>query len=388
MLDDEVANDGGSSCGHSSRINSGLISSGGSEVSESSVTDYIISPGVMKYYLPSYVGDISVPFENQVFDNLNKGYCFYKEYAWLSGFGVRKTAEKKDVDRTITLKHFVCSCEGFNDHYDEKKALKKRRTVSQSYGCKAKMILKYMGDNKYFIKSFIKMHNHPLARETGWQFLKANREMNISLTTIWFDASKVNIGVSKRFYFATKMAGGFGNVGANLHDFRNFSRDVKSFVGERDGQMIIDKFKVIQETSESFYFAYEVDSDGHLTKLFWADTIGRRNFELYGDAVSFDTNKYNMIFAPFTGVDKHDKCVTFSACLFSHENIEDYTWACDHFVKAMGRNPVVILTDQCPAVKVTVHNSFSDKNGLIASKHRLCMWHIMQKFRIKLGNRL
>ncbi|XP_074356128.1 protein FAR1-RELATED SEQUENCE 5-like [Apium graveolens] len=128
------------------------------------------------------------------------------------------------------------------------------------------------------------------------------------------------------------MASGFGNVGANLRDFRNFSRDVKSFVGERDG--------------------------------------------------------YNMIFAPFTGLDKYDKCVTFAAFLLSHENIEDYTWAFDHFVKAMGRNPVVILTDQCPAMKVIVHNSFSDKNGLIASKHRLCMWHIMQKFRNKLGNRL
>ncbi|XP_074375332.1 protein FAR1-RELATED SEQUENCE 5-like [Apium graveolens] len=188
------------------------------------------------------------------------------------------------------------------------------------------------------------------------------------------------------------MAGGYGNVGANLRVFRNFSRDVKSFVGERDGQMIIDKFKGIQETSESFYFAYVVDSDVHLTKLFWADAIGRRNFELYGDAVSFDatfnTNKYNMIFAPFTVLDKHDKCVTFAACLLSHENIVDYTWASNHFVKAMGRNPVVILTDRCPSMKVAVHNSFPDKNGLIASKHRLCMWQIMQKIPIKLGNHL
>ncbi|XP_074364867.1 protein FAR1-RELATED SEQUENCE 5-like [Apium graveolens] len=288
----KISNNQGSSWGDSSRINSGIISSGGSEVSESSVTDYIVSPGGMKYYLPSYVGDICVPFENQVFDSLNKGYCFYKEYAWLSGFGVRKITEKKDADRTITLKYFVCSCEEFNDPYDEKKALKKRRTVSQRCGCKAKMILKYMGDNKYFIKTFVELHNHPLASETGRQFLKANREMNISLRTICFDSSKVNIGVSKSFYFAKEMAGGYGNVSANLHDFRNFSRDVKSFVSERDGQMIIDKFKVIQETSESFYFAYEVDSDGHLTKLFLADAIGRRNFELYGDTVSFDTTFY------------------------------------------------------------------------------------------------
>lgn len=95
-----------------------------------------------------------------------------------------------------------------------------------------------------------------------------------------------------------------------------------------------------------------------------------------------------MIFAPFTGVDKHDKCVTFAAYLLSQESIEHFTWDFDHFVKAMGRNPVVIITDQCPAMKVAVPASFSTKNGLIASKHRLCMWHIMEKFPVKLSNRL
>ncbi|KAK1376404.1 hypothetical protein POM88_032597 [Heracleum sosnowskyi] len=54
----------------------------------------------------------------------------------------------------------------------------------------------------------------------------------------------------------------------------------------------------------------------------------------------------------------------------------------------MGRNPVVIITDQCAAMKVAVPASFSAKNGLIASKHRLCMWHIIQKFPVKLGNPL
>ncbi|XP_074362532.1 protein FAR1-RELATED SEQUENCE 5-like [Apium graveolens] len=91
------------------------------------------------------------------------------------------------------------------------------------------------------------------------------------------------------------------------------------------------------------------------------------DFELYGDAVSFDatfdTNRYNMIFVPFTGVDKHYRCVTFTACLLSHEN-------------------------QCPAMKVAVRDVFSDVNGLVATKHRLCMWHIMEKFPVKLGNQL
>ncbi|KAK1395915.1 hypothetical protein POM88_005778 [Heracleum sosnowskyi] len=121
---------------------------------------------------------------------------------------------------------------------------------------------------------------------------------------------------------------------------------------------MIDKFKVIQETSEGFSYGYDVDYAGHLMKLFWADAISRRNFELYGDVVSFDAT-------------------------FDTNN-----WAFGHLVKAMGRNPVVIVTDQCDAMKVAVPAVFSDLNGLITSRHRLCMWHIMEKFPVKLGNRL
>ncbi|KAK1397609.1 hypothetical protein POM88_007472 [Heracleum sosnowskyi] len=181
--------------------------------------------------------------------------------------------------------------------------------------------------------------------------------MTISSRNIVYDGAKVNIGCSKIFCFAKENFGGYSN-----------------------------------ETSEGFYYACDVDSAGHLTKLSWAYAIGRRNFEIYGDDVSFDAtfdiNKYNMIFAPFTGVDKHDRCVTFAACLLSQESVTDYTWAFHHFVKAMRRNLVVIVTNQCAAMKVAIPDVFSDGNGLIASKHRLCMWHITGKFPVKLGNRL
>ena len=90
-----------------------------------------------------------------------------------------------------------------------------------------------------------------------------------------------------------------------------------------------------------------------------------------------------MIFAPFTGVDKHDRCVTFAACLLSKEDVAHYNWGFKQFVKAMGRNPIIFITDQCPAMKVSVPASFSGENGLVPSKHHLCMWHIMQKFPIK-----
>ncbi|KAK1359982.1 hypothetical protein POM88_044456 [Heracleum sosnowskyi] len=299
-----------SNCGDSSCVGIPDVSTGScSNESECSSSDCILSPGGNEYFLPSSVESFNIPFVGQEFESLSKGYKFYKD------------------------------CEGFNDFKVGKtdgKQVKERRTVSRRCGCKAKMVLKFMSPNKYFVFSFAEKHNHDLASETGRQFFRVNRAMTISLRNIVYDGAKVNIGCRKMFCFAKEQFGGYSN-------------------------MMIDKFKVILESSEGFYYAYEADSVGQLTKMFWTDAIGWRNFEIYGDAVSFDatfdTNKYSMIFTPFTGVDKHDRCVTFASCLLSQES-------------------------------VSIPNAFSDVNGLIASKHRLCMWHIMQKFPLKLCNRL
>ncbi|XP_074303037.1 uncharacterized protein LOC141637459 [Silene latifolia] len=49
---------------------------------------------------------------------------------------------------------------------------------------------------------------------------------------------------------------------------------------------------------EGLYYDYDVDSDGSLTRAIWTVGIARKNYSLFGDAVSFDptywTNKYSM----------------------------------------------------------------------------------------------
>ncbi|WOG86734.1 hypothetical protein DCAR_0205952 [Daucus carota subsp. sativus] len=55
-------------------------------------------------------------------------------------------------------------------------------------------------------------------------------------------------------------------------------------------------------------------------------------------------------------------------------------------LKAMRRNPVVLVTDQCPAMKQAVPECFKATDEFPASRHRLCMWHITEKFPAKLGH--
>ncbi|VFQ98990.1 unnamed protein product [Cuscuta campestris] len=89
--------------------------------------------------------------------------------------------------------------------------------------------------------------------------------------------------------------------------------------------------------------------------------VARRNWAMFGDVLSFDatyeTNRYNMVFTPFTGVDNHQKCVTFGAGLLRTEDIESYTWVFRQFQDAMDHDPKCIITDQDPSL----HTAVSEK---------------------------
>ncbi|KAK1396742.1 hypothetical protein POM88_006605 [Heracleum sosnowskyi] len=341
-----LINDSVSDCANGSTDHSN------STVSDDAISKCTFTPGGRRYYVPISIDEACIPVVNKLFDSMEEGMEFYQAYGRLSGFNTRRSTEKTDDDANIVSKYVVCSRAGFNEKkliVSNKKSsqVKRRRTVSNRCGCGAKIILRVVSGKTYRISMFVEEHNHDLVPKSGRQFMRVNRQMSIISRKFVFDAANVNIGVSKSHSFMKEQVGGYANVGATVRDFRNFSRDLKAYVGERDAQMIINKFKAKHASCESFYYAYDVDSEDHLTKLFWADAVARRNYELYGDAVSFDatfdTNMYNMVFCPFTG---------------------------------------------CPAMKQAIPISFAATDEFPATRHRLCMWHIMEKFPMKLGNYL
>ncbi|XP_022040431.1 protein FAR1-RELATED SEQUENCE 5-like [Helianthus annuus] len=160
-------------------------------------------------------------------------------------------------------------------------------------------------------------------------------------------------------------------------------RDLRSFIGKKDAQMVVDTLKARMINLPNFFFECVV-VDGELRSLFWADDVSKCNYEAFGDVLGFDatyhTNQYNMIFVLFTGVDHHKKCVTFGAGLLYDETIGSYTWLLTTFLKAHNnKQPTLVLTDQDAAMKQAVSGVFNK------SIHRLCMWHIVRKIPAKIA---
>ena len=77
--------------------------------------------------------------------------------------------------------------------------------------------------------------------------------------------------------------------------------------------------------------------------------------------------RYDLKFVPFTGIDNHNRNVTFGAALLGSETTDDYRWLLRTFIKAFGKPPQVIVTDQDAAMKSAI------LDVLPSSRHRLCI---------------
>ncbi|XP_047979307.1 protein FAR1-RELATED SEQUENCE 5-like [Salvia hispanica] len=86
---------------------------------------------------------------------------------------------------------------------------------------------------------------------------------------------------------------------------------------------------------------------------------------------TYRTNKYNMVCAPFVGVNNHWRNVLFGCAFMLDETIASFIWVFETFMEAMGNKaPKTIFTDQDSAMANAIGKVFPN------SIHRLCVWHI------------
>ncbi|XP_074277985.1 protein FAR1-RELATED SEQUENCE 5-like [Silene latifolia] len=286
---------------------------------------------------------------------------FYKIYAIACGFEARKSSTKRFKDGVIRTKCMVCHRQGFNNRKNRppkadaktttvktgdktkagaisanrktktaKTSTKKgegtgageaensnkqsgtRITKIKRWGCEA--MIKFMShENMYKIEQFHEGHNHPVTPVKNKEFEKLVvniNQLNEYHKQLISQNSRLNVGASLTYKLCKEQAEGFENVGATLTQFKNFQRNVKCLLNGKDGHMFISRLETLRET-KGLVFSYETDADSALTRIFWTNADSIRCYALFGDAISFDptygTNKYNMKFAPFIGIDNHQK---------------------------------------------------------------------------------
>ncbi|KAJ0462986.1 putative transcription factor FAR family [Helianthus annuus] len=280
-----------------------------------------------------------------------------------------------------------CAVDTVNDSVGaDKKLNDRRRRPSKRTGCKAHIRMSLTPKNTYRISHVFEEHNHSFVDEEDYHLLASSRKLTFTEEQLLSDFSEMNIGPVRAFNLMRKIRGGFDKVGVTSTDCKNFKRDINLFIGEFDVDMAVQRLMKKKLYLPNFSCEFYCDEKGSLAGLFWADEEMKLNYEVFGDVMSFDatfrTNRYDLVFVPFTGIDNHHHNVMFAGSLLASETAESYKWLLQSFLKAFGVAPKVVVTDQDAAMKIAIRDVFPD------TRHRLCMWHIMIKVSEKVGTEL
>ncbi|KAH9782212.1 protein FAR1-RELATED SEQUENCE [Citrus sinensis] len=175
--------------------------------------------------------------------------------------------------------------------------------------------------------------------------------------------SSNNNRIAQNFNSIVVGAGGYENVSFLEKDCRNFVDKTRRLqLEEGDAMMLLKYFQKKQAEYSRSWAAYKY----------------------FEDVITFDTtyltNKYDIPFAPFVGVNHHGQYILLGCGLISCEDMETFTWLLAAWLSCMSDSPPLsIITDQDRAMQKAIENVFP------TTRHRWCLWHIMKKVPEKLG---
>ncbi|XP_028093652.1 protein FAR-RED IMPAIRED RESPONSE 1-like [Camellia sinensis] len=152
-------------------------------------------------------------------------------------------------------------------------------------------------------------HNHDLIPTVSRHFAM-NKKIRTPMKRRLEINDQAGIGVSRNYHSMVVEVGGYESLTFDERDARNYINKARRLrLGEGDAESLQSYFIRMQAHSEKFFYVINVDEEFRIRNLFWADARSRAMYESFGDVVSFDTtyltNKYDMPFAQFVGVNHH-----------------------------------------------------------------------------------
>jgi hypothetical protein len=320
------------------------------------------------------------PSAGMTFSSEDEATDYYMNYARCTGFGFKKISSKNGDDGK---KYFTLGCSRARKYVSNSKNLLKPNPITKIQ-CKARMNACISLDGRVTISSVILEHNHDLS-PTKARYFRCNKNLGPYMKRRLELNDQAGINVSRNFRSLVVEADGYENLTFGERDCRNYIDKVRRLrLGTGDADAIQNYFVRMQKQNSQFYYVMDLDDESRLQNVFWADARSRAAYEYFGEVITFDTtyltNKYDMPFAPFVGVNHHGQSILLGCALLSNENTQTFTWLFKTWLECMqGRAPNAIITDQDRAMKNSIEVVFPK------ARHRWCLWHIMKKVPEKLG---
>ncbi|KAH6762432.1 hypothetical protein C2S52_019865 [Perilla frutescens var. hirtella] len=293
-----------------------------------------------------------IGFKRENFKEMYELYCLHAREI---GFSVRKNTQRRNSTGAVIEKYYVCSSERVRNNTaivplsNQEKKWTRRRNITRT-NCKAPLRVRRGQDGLLEVIEHVQEHNHELSRKEWSHIHRSQRSITDDKAVHIEDMISSGMRASDSYQYMEKEAGGEHLVGHTMKDHLNFVNRMKmSAIEVGDAQSFIDML----------------------------DSMMYEDYHLYGDVVVFDTtyrtNKYNMICAPFVGLNNHKKNVMFGCAFLTDEKIDTFEWLFEVFKKSMKlKCPITIFTDQDHAITNALSKVFPD------ARHQLCIWHLYQ----------
>ncbi|KAF5471059.1 hypothetical protein F2P56_011531 [Juglans regia] len=195
--------------------------------------------------------------------------------------------------------------------------------------CKAK-INALRQDGVLRLTTVHNIHNHGLSPKKS-RFFRCNREVSDAVKRVLDTNDLAGIRTNKSYGSLVVGMGGYENLPFLEKDCRNYIDKARHLrLGAGGAGALRDYFLRMQYKNPGFFYMMDIDDEGRLKNVFWADPRSRAAYQDFGDVVTFDTtyltNRYGMPFAPFVGVNHHGQSILLGAGLISSEYTETFVW--------------------------------------------------------------
>lgn len=326
-----------------------------------------------------------IPYIGQMFPTHDAAYDFYTHFAKTCGFSIRRhrTEGKDGVGKGLTRRYFVCHRAGNTPAKSSTQTKPQRNRKSSRCGCQAYMRISKtteFGPPEWRVTGFANHHNHELLEPNQVRFLPAYRTISDADKNriLMFAKTGISVHQMMRLMELEKCVEP-GYLPFTEKDVRNLLQSFRKLDPEEETLDLLRMCRNIKDKDPNFKFEYTLDANNRLENIAWSYASSIQLYDIFGDAVVFDTTHrltaFDMPLGLWVGINNYGMPCFFGCVLLRDETVRSFSWAIKAFLGFMnGKAPQTILTDQ----NICLKEALSAEMPM--TKHAFCIWMIVAKF--------
>ncbi|KAL3516130.1 hypothetical protein ACH5RR_023032 [Cinchona calisaya] len=241
--------------------------------------------------------------------------------------------------KLIRAKSYFCSIQGFKSENDDITDVTFNKLETRTE-CVAMANFKVDKEGHWKLSNFVKYHNHELAKDYEKHLLRSARNVTKDKGKTLVSMIDSGIAVVDAYSYLQGESGGVATLGFKKKVAYNYiDKERRSIIANGDAQSLVNHFKAKRNEEGIYYWDVELDDEGRMMNFFWRDGRSRIDYDFFGDVVVFDTtyrkNYYNLVSAPFMGVNHHWQTICFGRAFLSNEKTATFEWAFRTFLESM-----------------------------------------------------